>query len=79
MTRTGIAVVLALLVWGSPALAQVRMPEPIRPQVVMPPPPPPALQPIQPVPVTPACTLQCTPNPVCPPGQTCAPNCRQVC
>jgi hypothetical protein len=80
MKFAGVAVVLALLASGWPAIAQVRIPEPIRPpQVMVPPPPPPALPTIQPVPAVPACTMQCTPNPVCPPGQICAPNCRQVC
>jgi hypothetical protein len=79
MKFTGVVVALALLAWGWPAAAQVRIPEPIRPPQVMVPPPPPALPTIQPVPAVPmACTMQCTPS-VCPPGQICAPNCRQVC
>jgi hypothetical protein len=78
MKLADIAVVLALSAWGWPAVAQVRIPEPIRPPQVMVPPPPPALPTIQPVPAVPACTMQCTPS-ACPPGQICAPNCRQVC
>ena len=86
--RAFLGVVTAVTLIGSriETDAQIRLPEapviapPIAvPTVPIPPPPPPPTVSTTPVPHIPTCTMRCSPNYACQPGQVCPQNCVQVC